>query len=169
MKGFTLIEMLIYTALAGIFLSGVTYFAIGLLNGQAKTLVEQEVNDNLRNTMRRIEFEIRNAQDINTLTTSNLCLKMSNATYNPTRIYLSGGKVRLAWGGGSSNCTSMTNDQQLTSNSVIVNSITFYNFGNGTTTKNISFNLDVSYNSSSGGQVWEKNQNYTTNAELRSN
>lgn len=169
MKGFTLIEMLIYTALAGIFLSGVTYFAIGLLNGQAKTLVEQEVNDNLRNAMRRIEFEIRNAQDINTLTTSDLCLKISNATYNPTRIYLSGGKVRLAWGGGSSNCTSMTNDQQLTSNSVIVNSITFYNFGNGTTTKNISFKLDVSYNNSSGGQVWEKNQNYTTNAEIRSN
>ena len=59
LNGFTLIEMLIYTALAAIFLTGVTYFAIGLLNGQAKTLVEQEVNDNLRNAMRRIEFEIR--------------------------------------------------------------------------------------------------------------
>lgn len=169
MRGFTLIEMLIYTALAGIFLTGVTYFAIGILNGQAKTLVEQEVNDNLRNAMRRIEFEIRNAQDINTVTVGDLCLKMSNATYNPTRIYLSGGKVRIAWGGGSSNCASMTNDQQLTSNSVTVNSINFYNFGNGTTTKNVSFKLDVSYNNSSGGQIWTRNQDYTTNAEIRSN
>ena len=113
MKGFTLIEMLIYTALAGIFLVAITYFAIGLLNGQAKTLVEQEVNDNLRGAMRRIEFEIRNAQDINTIATSDLCLKMKNATYNPTRIYLSGGKARIAWGGGSSNCSAMTNDVQL--------------------------------------------------------
>lgn len=169
MKGFTLIEMLIYTALAAIFLTGVTYFAIGLLNGQAKTLVEQEVNDNLRNAMRRIEFEIRNAQDLNTVTANDLCLKMSNATYNPTRIYVSGGKIRVAWGGGSSNCSAMANDAQLTSNSVVVNSITFYNFGNGTTTKNISFKLDISYNNLGGGQVWTKNQSYTTNAELRSN
>lgn len=168
-KGFTLIEMLIYTALAAIFLTGVTYFAIGLLNGQAKTLVEQEVNDNLRNAMRRIEFEIRNAQDINSVTATDLCLKMSNATYNPTRIYVSAGKARIAWGGGSSNCTSMTNDVQLTSNLATVNSITFYNFGNGTTTKNISFKLDISYNSPAGGQIWAQNQSYTTNAELRSN
>lgn len=169
MKGFTLIEMLIYTALAGIFLTGVTYFAIGLLNGQAKTLVEQEVNDNLRNSMRRIEFEIRNAQDINLVTTSELCLKMSNSTYNPTRVYLNSGKLRIAWGGGTNNCSAMSNDQQLTSNLVTVNSINFYNYGNGATTKNVSFKLDISYNSSSGGQQWVKNQNYTTNAELRSN
>ena len=89
MRGFTLIELLIYTALAGMFLTGVTYFAIGLLNGQAKTLVEQEVNDNLRNATRRIVFEIRNAQGINSLTSNDLCLQMSNATYNPTRVYLS--------------------------------------------------------------------------------
>lgn len=168
-NGFTLIELIIYAALAGIFLTGVTYFAIGLLNGQAKTLVEQEVNDNLRGAMRRIEFEIRNAQDINTATSSDLCLKMINATYNPTRIYLSSGKVRIAWGGGTTNCTAMANDAQLTSNLVIVNSLTFNNYGNGTTSKNISFRLDISYNSLSGGQQWVKNQNYTTDAELRSN
>ena len=168
-NGFTLIEIIIYVALAGIFLTGVTYFAIGLLTGQAKTLVEQEVTDNLRNAMRRIEFEIRNAQDINSVTSSDLCLKMSNTTYNPTRIYLSSGKVRIAWGGGTTNCSAMTNDQQLTSNLVTVNSLIFNNYSNGTTTKNISFNLDISYNSSSGGQQWIKNQNYTTDAELRSN
>ena len=169
MRGFTLIELLIYTALAGMFLTGVTYFAIGLLNGQAKTLVEQEVNDNLRNATRRIVFEIRNAQGINSLTSNDLCLQMSNATYNPTRVYLSSSKIRIAWGGGSANCTSMTNDVQLTSDLVTVNSINFYNHTSGTLTKNISFNLNISYNSSSGGQVWTKNQNYTGNAELRSN
>lgn len=169
MKGFSLIELLIYIALLTIFLTGTTYFTIGLINGQSKTLVEQEVNDNLRNSMRRIEFEIRNAQAINSLTSNTLCLKMANTSHNPTKIYLSGGKIRIAWGGGSNDCNVMTKDEQLTSNKVTANSLTFTNNGNGTTTKNISFNINISYNSTAGGKIWTFNQTYTTDAEIRSN
>jgi len=60
-KGFTLIEMLLYTAIIVIFLIGAISFGWNIIYGNAKSQNYQEVTQNLRFTVKRILYEIRNA------------------------------------------------------------------------------------------------------------
>lgn len=165
--GFTLIELIIYIALIAIFIGGAVSFSWDIIYGGAKSDVEREVNQNLRLVSKRISYEIRNASAINSLATSDLCLVSADATRNPTRIYVSSGRMHIAWGGGSANCTGMTNDQPLTSNQVSVSGLTFTNNSSGTNSYNVQFSLTIS--STGTRNEWQKSENYTGSAEMRSN
>lgn len=169
-KGFTFIEMILYTALMAIFITSLVYFGWNIIFGNIKSNYYQEVTEDLRFAEKRILFEIRNASGINSVAAQSICLSNSDSTRNPTRIYLSSGILRIGWGGGSPTCASLTNDFPLTSNLVNVPSLNFVNLSNlANTTKNIQFSLTISLNNPSGKSQYQRTQTFESAAEIRSN
>lgn len=164
--GFTFLELILYIALIAIFISGSIVFAWDLILGQVKSRVQQEVTQNGRLAAQRLAYEIRNASSINSVSATSVCLASATDARNPTRFYLSGGQLRVAWGGGSVNCTSMTNDQPLTSNQVTVSGLNFTDRSNGAS-ENIEFTFTVS--ATGTRQEWQDSQTYADTIELRSN
>ncbi|OGK14255.1 hypothetical protein A3A93_00950 [Candidatus Roizmanbacteria bacterium RIFCSPLOWO2_01_FULL_38_12] len=161
----TLIELILYVALISIFISGMVVFAWDFIYSAAKTKVHREVNQNLRLASKRIIYEIRNASQVQSISSSDICLGSATSERNPTRIYSSNGNLHIAWGGGSINCTGMTNDEVLTSNKITVPSLTFSDHSSGSNSSNIQFSLTVT--SFGARKEWQKSQTYTGTAEVR--
>lgn len=168
-KGFTFIEMILYTLLVSIFLFGVIDFGWNLIYGNVKSKNYQAVTQNLRFAEKRILYEIRNSSGINTFSTQSICLSNSDSTRNPTKIYVSSGILRIAWGGGSPTCAFLTNDVPLIDNLVTVSSLNFANLTSGSLTKNIQVSLTLSAINNSGRSEWDRTQTFVTSAEVRSN
>jgi hypothetical protein len=168
-KGFTFIELILYTAITAIFIFGSINFGWNVILGNVKSKNYQEVTENLRFAEKRILFEIRNASGINSVTSQSICLSNSDSTRNPTKIYVSSGVLRIGWGGGSPTCASLTNDVPIVSN--LVNStVYFVNLTNGGgTTKNIQFSLTLSLINPSGRSEYTRIQTFESTAEIRSN
>src|SRR3990172_13222807 len=61
---FTLIELLLYMGLVGIFLTAATTSMWDIILGNVKSSVEQEVQESLRYSSSRLGFEIRNADSV---------------------------------------------------------------------------------------------------------
>jgi prepilin-type N-terminal cleavage/methylation domain-containing protein len=169
-RGFTLIELIVYVALIAIFVTGAIQFGINVVYGRVKSNVVQEVTQNLRLTSKKVMFEVRNASGINSVSATSICLSNSDASRNPTRIYLSGTELRIGWGGGSPVCAGLTSDFKLTSNLVEVTSLTFTNLTTlSTRSKNIKFTLTIDSLNPSGRAEYERSQTFTGSAEVRSN
>jgi len=94
-SGFTLIEMILYLAISSIFLTGVVYFTWDIVYGRVKSFTFQEVNYNVRFASKRITYEIKNAESINSITGNSISLQMADGSRNPTEIQLTGGRVRI--------------------------------------------------------------------------
>jgi len=165
-NGFTLIELILYTALVSIIISGAILFAWDIIYGRVKSQVQQEVNQNLRLASKRIVYEVRNASDINSVGANDLCLASADSDRNPTKIYVSSGRLWIGWGGGSSDCTGLTNDEPLTTNLVSVSGLNFNDLSFGES-KNIDFTITVE--STGDRQEWQKSQTYSSSVEVRSN
>ena len=167
-QGFTLIEMILYIGIVSIFLGGVVRVAWNSIYGRVKAQVMEHVNYAARFVGKRMMYEIRNASAINSVSVNSLCLASTNSTYNPTRIYLSGGVIRIGWGGGVATCVTTTNDVALTGTNVTVSSLVFTNLTSGSLTKHIQFTYTVSSSATSGRQEYIWSQNYEGSAEVRS-
>jgi len=166
--GFTFIELILYIALLSIFISGAVLFAWDIIYGRVKSSVQQEVSQNLRLASKRIVYEIRNAQGVNSIGPSLISLAMTDAARNPTVFDVSSGRLRIGYG-SSGSCPS-TSPCPLTSNDVTVTNLTFTNLSTGGgESVNIRFTITLESNNPSGRQEWEKSQTYTTSVELRSN
>jgi len=166
-RGFTLIEMILYIAIVSIFLGGVVQLSWNSIYGRVKAQVMEHVNYAARFAGKRIMYEIRNASGINTVSVNSLCLASIDSARNPTRIYLSGGAIRIGWGGGSATCSTTTNDVLLTGSNVVVSNVVFTNLTNGAFSKHIQFTYTVSSSATSGRQEYVWSQSYEGSAELR--
>ncbi len=165
--GFTLIELILYIGLLAICISGVILFAWDIVYAGAKSSVQLEINSTIRLASKRIAYEIRNASAINSVTTSDVCLASTTPTRNPTRIYVSNDQLRIGWGGGSTDCTNIANDESLTSNHVVASNLQFAETSSGPDSYGIHFSLTVS--KTGVRNEWQESQSYEGSAELRSN
>jgi len=177
-KGFSLIEMILYIAIVSIFISGAVLYGWQAVYGRIKSQVQLDVNYNLNLITTRINYELRNALDIYSVTQTNLysppgtdlCLQVSDSSHNPTRLYLSSGEFRVAWGGGSNDCTGMTNDEALSNSSVTITNLVFTDLSSSLgESKNVSYTITVDSVNPSARQEWNKTQTYGSGVELRSN
>lgn len=166
-RGFSLVELILYVALVSIFITAAVLFAWDVIYGRVKSQVQREVSQNLRLVSKRITFEIRNASAVNSVSASDLCLASSDSSYNPTRIYLNSGRLRLGWGGGSGDCSELTSDEPLTSGEISVTDLAFTDLSSGSDSINIKFSVTVE--SSGGRKEWQMSETYSTSVELRSN
>src|SRR3990172_1952153 len=74
-KGFTLIELIVYVALVAIFITGAILFSWDVIYGREKSFNQQIVQQNARAALLRISYEIRRAQDIQSVSPTQLVLE----------------------------------------------------------------------------------------------
>lgn len=165
-SGFTLIEIILYIAIVAIFISGTVLFAWNIIYGRIKSQVQLDVNYNLHFLTQRVSYELKNAVSIYSITTTDICLQMADAGRNPTRIYEQTGTIRTAWGGGSVDCTAMTNDVQLNSDEIFINSLSFTDLSQGLS-KNVQFTIDLQAVNVSGRPEWDFDANNTSSVEIK--
>lgn len=166
-SGFSLIELILYIALVSIFISSAVLLGWDIIYAGQKADIQREVNQNIRLVAKRIAYEVRNASAIQSITTTSICLTSADTAYNPTYIYLSSGLLRIAWGGGSNDCTNMTNDHPLTNPDVQVTNLVFSDLSNGADTQHVGYELTIE--STGVRQEWQHAQTIQGSVELRSN
>lgn len=167
--GFTLIEILLYVGLVALFLTAATSAAFTFIFGNTKSDVEQEVQENLRYAVYRINFEIRNANSVNAGSAFGvnfatdpaliLSLSTSDPSRNPTDFRVSGGALQLGKG-------SPETWTSLTSSAVEVTNLIFTNLSDSAS-ENVRFTVTVKYRNPSGRQEWEKSATFEGAAQIR--
>ena len=165
-NGFTYIEVILYVAIVGIFITGVVTFGWDIIGIRVKSRVEQEVIDNVRTVVKRVSFEVRNASGINSASGSNLSLSNDDPVRDPTVFSLSGGRVLIGWG-GSGDCP-VSSPCFLTSADVNVTGLAFTDLSDtGGKSANVIF--EVSAQSVVSGQKdWWYQMSEQSAAEVRS-
>lgn len=168
-RGFTIIELILYVALLSIVMTGIISFSLDMLGGRVKSRSQREVQDNLRFAMKRMQYEIRNAASIQSISPADVCLAVPDSTYNPTRFYLVGNRLTVGWGGGSADCQTVNQTAYLTGNQVEVERLAFTN-GSSPDGKSQHILISLTIRSVNAGlrQEWNAREHATTSAELRS-
>ena len=157
--GFTFIELILYTAIVSIFITAAVYFAWDIIYSKVRSNIEQETAENIRIVSQRIQFEIRNADEIVNL--SPFSLELDSGSLGTTIIALDGDVVKITQAGAAS---------ELTSNQVEVTELLFSDLSSGDKkSKNIEFSLTLRHKNPASRKEWEKSYTIKTSAEIRSN
>lgn len=151
-KGFSLLEILIYTgliALTGMLLSGILISVTRISNQQNAST---EVNQQLNFVMQNIQRLVRNSSSIDipagTATTS-LKLRMKAASEDPTLIFISGGAVYLSQGTGGT-------ASPLTNNQVVADNMRFIKISAYPGHDSVQIDLSLSYNTQNPQDAFSK-------------
>lgn len=141
MKGFTIIELIIYIGIvAGILL---VFFNFGweVVYGDVKSQTIREVQQNSRFTMEKITESILSASGINTPLNGNfsdsLSLEMQDLNLTPTVFEVSDGRLIITQGSNT--------PYQLTNNRVRVSSLQFSNLSYENTPGTIRSEMTIEY------------------------
>lgn len=164
---FTLIELLLYMALVGIFLTAATTSMWDIILGNTKSSVEQEVQESLRYASHRLSFEIRNANSIgassdfgvNLATTSGAVLSLnSSAPNNPTEFQVDSGLLQIKQGSGDWTT--------ITSSALEVTNLVFTNLTDDSS-ENVQFTVTVNYLNPGDRSELEKSATFESASQLR--
>src|SRR4051812_32890867 len=120
-RGFSLIELLLYSAIFSVVVIGFITIFVGITAVQTQQTSSGEVEAQSQFVLQQIQYYIQQSSliDIPTDTpTSTLVLRMANVSLDPTYITLSSGTVYLQQ-------SSTSIPYALTNNSVSVSSLTF--------------------------------------------
>lgn len=162
-SGFTFIELILYVAILGIFLTSSVLFAWDVMYGRVKSQTHQEVIHNARLVTKRIQTEIKNASSITSATGSTLTLATADPATNPTIIDLNAGRVRIGY--GSTGDCPITAPCFLTSDWVTVDSLLFTDLSSGSS-ENVQFTVTII--SAADRKEWQASVTYQGSAEVRS-
>lgn len=145
--GFTLVELLVYTALVGVFLSGATLFTIDILSGREKTERQQNLTDNARLVLTNITSQLHNATSI--VSVSNERLEFLDSAEKNTIMSLINNSIVLTQDGINN---------PLTNNQIVVSSLNFTNLSS-INSSNIKVQFTITDN--------ELTKTYETTVEIR--
>jgi prepilin-type N-terminal cleavage/methylation domain-containing protein len=150
-KGFTLIEVIIATAVMAIIGGLMTGIFYTVTSVNQRETAAGEVTSQLNfvtQTIQRLVRESSNVEIEAGISTTTLKLRMANSANDPTCVTLSAGAIRLAQGPDATsaeNCVSNATD--LTNDKVVVDSLNFKKFTQYPGHDTISFDIAMSYNS----------------------
>ena len=163
--GFSLIEMILYIALTSIFITAAIGFALDVIYGRIKSEVQREVGSNLKFIANRINYEIRNASDINSVASDSISLANSDLSLNPTIINFTGGKITL--GQGSTGSCPITSPCDLNSDNVEVTNLIFTDLSTSNTSS-VKFSLSITHDNPSNRKEWDRSGTYESSVQIRS-
>lgn len=153
MKGLTLIEIIIYVAIVGLMSTALTMMMINIMQLKTKSMAMQEVNHTLRFVSDKINFEIRNAKNLGTITTSSIAT--DRAVFS-----LSSGNIVMTVGSTVVN---------LNSNLVNISSFVVINLSSvDNKTKNINYAITGNYINPGGRSEFNYSASVEESAEVRS-
>ncbi len=162
-KGFTLVELLLYVAIAGIILLTISLFLQTLLESRVKNQTIAEVEQQGLQAMQLITQTLRNAAVINSPSTGTGTTTLSVNTYtganNPTVFDVSGGVLRVKEGAAAA--------IPLTNSRVTVSTLSFQNFSRSGTAGTIRIQFTLSYVNPSGRNEYSYSQIFYASASLR--
>lgn len=164
-SGFTLIEVLLYLALATTVLFISTTFLLQISQSFIKQRVISEVTQQSTRIIDLINTSIRNGVNINTPTPGNqsetLSIETSIGATNPTVYSLDSGVLYISEGGGS--------NVALTNNNILISNLNFRNLSQitTTTTGTISVYFDTNYINDSNRSEYSYQESYFSGATLR--
>lgn len=172
-QGFTFIEIILYIAIVAIMMNSLIPFAWNVIEGGAKSSVQQEVFSQARYISERLKAEIRNSIGINT-GTSNFGVNIATAggqlslqdiaPNDPTIIDVSNGIVRIKQGAGTV--------ISLNSANTSVSNLTFTNYSSADNkSKHIGFTLTIiaKYAGAGTRQEYQATTTLESSAEVRNN
>ncbi|MBT9168445.1 MAG: hypothetical protein DDT19_01790 [Syntrophomonadaceae bacterium] len=150
MKAFTLIEVLIYTAITAVVGGLMVGILLSVSQVHQRESASTEVTGQLNFVTQTIGRLVRSSSNIEItagVSTSTIKLRMQNPAKDPTCISLVGGTIKLAEGPGANpnNCTTTTSD--LTNTRVIVNALNFRKFVQYPGHDTVSYDIQMTYNS----------------------
>lgn len=171
-RGFTLLEIILYMALVSAMMASLLSFAWNIIGGSVKSTTQQEVYSQARYVSERIKLEIRNASSVNiagsTFGASPGILSLAeigpanDPVKDPTIVTLSGGKITIKQGAGSS--------VALNSSNTSVESLIFTNYSSpDSKTKHIGFSFTITDNFVSERHEYRESINIQSSAEIRNN
>lgn len=172
LKGFTLIETLLYTGIAGVVLASLVGFGWNMTGIGVKTTAHSDAVSNARFVAEKLSFFIREATDIDaansnfganltTIPGSKVTLR-GVAPDDPVVFDVSNGTLRVTLGAAA--------PVSLTSSNISVNSIVFVNASSADgKTKNIGFDIQLKTVSEGNRFEYENAVSLRSSAEIRSN
>lgn len=157
-KGFTLIELILYIALVSIFITGAIFFAWDVVYGREKAFQQQIVEQNTRSALARVAYEIRHAEDIQSVPADQIVLDNDGST---TTIALSEGTVQITTGDAG--------PYDLTSNQVEVTALSFTDLSSSDeNSKDINVSITVRQTQAAVSGQFEAQTTMSVSAELNS-
>lgn len=158
--GFTLIELILYISIVTIMLSALVPFAWTIIDESMKSSIQQEVSSSARYATERIKYEIRNANSINSITSTTLSLNAPTATV----ISLNSATKKVTIQIGAEPAVN------LNSNDTSVSSLTFTNLTSPSNkSKHVQVAITVGSNLPQNRQEYQQTIAIETSAEVRSN
>ena len=137
MRGFTLVEFIIYVGILSIVLVLITGFLWTIVLGNIKETSFLEIQQNARFALAKIIHETKKATGINSAGDNFLSLQMADPNLNPTVFDVDGGKLRITQG--------TNGPYDLTSDQVIVSALTFTNLSYPDTPGTIQIEMTIDY------------------------
>jgi type II secretory pathway pseudopilin PulG len=149
-KAFTLIEVLLYTAIFAIVGGLTTGVLLTVTQVQQRESASAEVTGQLNFIMQRLRQIVSESSNIEIeagVTTSTLKLRMKDSAKDPTCLSLVNGVIKLAEGQGTNPNECATTTSDLTSDRVIVDALNFKKFTQYPGHDTLSLDIQMTYNS----------------------
>ncbi len=162
-KGFTLIELVLYLALASILLLTVVTFLGVLLQSRVKNQTIAEVEQQGAQIMQLVTQTIRNAEGVNSpgqgASATSTSLNVVSAANDPTVFDLSGGVLRIT--------EATSTPVSLNSSRVSVSGLTFENFSRSNTPGTLRIQFTMTYVNPGGINEYDYSRTFRASATLR--
>lgn len=162
-KGFTIMEVLIYIAIASILMLGLSSFMISISETRQKSKIIEEVESQGFKIIELISRRTRLADAINSPSvggsSDQLSLSMPTPSQNPTVFSLGSDKVVITEAGNPS--------QELSNSLVNVSNLYFQNLSRPSTPGVVKISFTVAYQNNSGKQVFDYQKVFETSVSLR--
>ncbi len=163
LKGFTLIEMVLYIGISAVILSALGTMISMSYQIRAKQLIISEVEQQGTEITQIINQTIRNSSSITTpiatASGSSLTLVFADVTKNPTVFDLSGTALFINEGG--------TGVVALSNSKVQISDLSFSNLSRASTPGTVKFNFTVSYVNPNNYPQYNYSQTFYGSASLR--
>lgn len=150
-KGFSLIEILVYTAIIGVVGTLMNGILISILKIQNKQVAITEVHQQMNFVIHNIQRFVRESDAINMTLNEpgdTLTLTMADAEDDPTLIYKSGSEIFLKEGGAAA--------VPLTTNDVTVEELEFTKLSSATGYDAVEFTVSISYSTQNPQSAFTK-------------
>lgn len=162
-KAFTLLEIILYIGLLTLFLAITGGIAINIIFNKTKLSVIQEVSQNGRFAMEKIYNSIINSDGVNVPISGQsgavLSLVVADSLKNPTIFDLSSGILRIKEGNSQ--------PVDLTSDKVIVTSLSFSNVSYTNTPGTIKVQMSIKFKNPDNRQEYNLEKTFYSSANIR--
>lgn len=161
--GFTLVELLLYTAIMGILAFSISAFMTYILESRVKNQVIAEVEQQGAQVVEMIAQTARNATSITSPTAGNnaasLTLVVPTASVSPTVFSLSGSAIQMTEGAGSA--------VALTNSKITASGLSFYNLSRPSTAGTFRFFFTLTHVNPQNKNEYNYSKLFTATATIR--